>query len=114
MFPVNTLLRPNGKTVALSVAATSHAAVTVTAADNTQQGYAALLNTGTTTVAITMDPSSAPAAVLPTDGSPTGTIILPPSMTQPLYVPTPGASFSVAAIGSGAGPALVYITPMAV
>jgi hypothetical protein len=115
MLPIN-LLRANGRTVALSVTAAAHASVAVVANDESQPGFAAFLNTGATTVAITLAPKGMAAAVpaFPTDGSPTATIILPPGMTQPLTLPMPGASFSVAAIGSAAGPSLVYITPMSV
>lgn len=108
-------LRQNGPTVALSVGSTAHASVAVNAANTTQDGYAAFLNTGSTTVAVTMAPSgaTAPTPVLPADGTPENVIVLPPSMNQPYILPAPGASFAVAAIGSGAGPSLVYITPMA-
>jgi hypothetical protein len=117
LFP-NSLgaFRPNGKTVALSVTNIAHGSVAITASDETPVGFAEFQNTGATTVAISFAPKggTAPTAVLPADGSPTATIILPPNMQQPKVYQTPGATFAVDAIGSAAGPSLVYITPLAV
>ena len=101
----------------LSVGNTSHTAVTVTQAGNDQQNYAAFLNTGTNPVGILVSPQSSPAAVLPTDGSSSVfcSFVLPASMTTPLMVAVPlqgypAGQFSVTAIGTAAGPAVVYIT----
>lgn len=107
-------LRKGGPTAALSVVATSHAAVTVSAASTDSANFAAFLNTGAATVAVNVAPTNAAAAVLPVDGTPSDVILLPPSMTQPIVYAVPPGSFSVTAIGSAAGPSLVYITPLVV
>lgn len=102
-----------GPTVALSVANTSHAAVTVSAATNNEQmNYAAFLNTGTTVVQVIVSSVSAPAAVLATDGTPANGFVLPASMTAPMVVRVPAGSFSTTMIGSAAGPSVVYVTPL--
>lgn len=109
-------LRPNGQTYALSITNTAHAAVTVSAIDTDQPGYANLLNLGSVAVALTFAPAGSSGIntpAFPVDGSPSATIVLPPNMTQPLQVTTPGAAFIVSGIAAAAGPALVYITPMA-
>ena len=114
---LTTVIRPLGYTYMLSVGNTSHAAVTITQIGNDQCNYAAFLNTGANPVGINITPASAPACVLPTDGSFSSScdVVLPANMTQPmiLAVPLQGApagSFSMTAIGTVAGPAVVYVT----
>ncbi|WP_024873154.1 hypothetical protein [Tolumonas lignilytica] len=109
-------LRQNGNTYALSVTNSAHAAVTITANDADQPGYVELLNLGTVAVAMTFAPAGSSAIttpVFPTDGSPQQVIVLPPNMTAPITKSAPGASFIVSAIAAAAGPALVYVTPVA-
>ena len=114
---ISIVVRNIGPTVALSVTAASTAAVTVSATSNEQMTFASFLNTGANPVAVTVSPvATAPASVLPGAGTPQTVIMLPASMLMPaLYaVPNgPGNTFSVTAIGTAAGPALVYITPVA-
>jgi len=111
---LTTVVRLAGRTTALSVAATAHTAVTVSATGGSVlSNYAAFLNTGANTVAIEISPTgiTAVTASIASDGS-TGSYILPASMTQPIVLATPANAFQVSAIGSAAGPALVYITPV--
>ena len=107
-----TCFRQIGPTVAMSVGATSHAAVTIVSSSNDQCNFAAFLNTGTTTVAVNIAATNAPAAVMPVDGVSQTVIVLPPSMTTPVAYAVPAAPFSASAIGSAAGPSTVYITPV--
>ena len=110
---ITTVLRLQAKTTALSVVGTVHAPVTVTSVGNNQVNYAAFLNTGANSVAIEISTAdvTATAATLPAAGTP-GSFLLPPLMTQPMVLATPANNFQVSAIGSAAGPALVYITPV--
>jgi len=114
---ISMVVRPIGPTWMLSVAATSHAAVTVTQTGNDQFNYAMFTNTGPNPVGILISPQSAPAAVLPVDGASSSacSFVLPALMTQPMIVAVPlqgypAGQFSVTAIGTAAGPAVVYIT----
>lgn len=106
------VIRNIGQTVALSVTAASTAAVTVADANAEIQSFASFLNTGAAAVAVNIATTgTAAAAVLPVAGTPQTVIMLPPLMTMPvIYVVPP--SFSCTAIGSAAGPSLVYITPV--
>lgn len=109
---LSTVVRNIGPTYALSVGATSTAALQVSPVTYEMGVYLSFLNTGATTVAINMAPNGvAGAAVFPVPGSPQQTIILPPLMTQPTIYAAP-QSASITAIGSGAGPGTVYITPV--
>ena len=115
---ISLVVRNIGPTVALSVTAASTTAVTVSGTSNEAITFASFLNTGATVIAVTVAPVSAAASVLPAAGGAAQTVImLPASMTLPVVyaVPSsgPGTGFSVTAIGSAAGPSLVYITPVA-
>lgn len=106
--------RPAGPTQALSVVAASHAAVTITLFDNTQANWVSLINTGTVAVAVKVTQSGL-AAALPVDGTP-GDWVLPPLMPLPMSIPLPNplstGPTQITAIGAGAGPSLVYATPI--
>jgi hypothetical protein len=107
--------RAAGPTVALSVVATSHAAVPILLSGNDQTNYLALLNTGAVVVAVRLSQTGV-AATLPIDGTP-GDFILPAAMTQPLIVPMPmgpSAPAQITAIGATAGPSLIYATPVVI
>jgi len=109
-----TVLRLAGQTTALSVAATAHAAVTVSAVGGSVlSNYASFLNVGANTVAVEISPVgvTATAATIGADGA-TGSFILPPLMTVPIVLAVPANSFQVSAIGSAAGPSLIYVTPL--
>ena len=114
---ISTVVRNIGPTVVLSVAATTTASVSVVATSNEQLTFASFLNTGANPVAVTVSTAAtAPASVLPVAGTPQTVIMLPASMVQPAIYAVPNGlsnTFSVTAIGTAAGPALVYITPVA-
>ena len=111
---LTTVVRLVGRTTTLSVTASAHTAVTVSAVGGSVlSNYAAFLNTGSNTVAIEISPTgiTAVTASIGADSA-TGSYILPASMTQPIVLAVPANAFQVSAIGSAAGPALVYITPV--
>ena len=109
---ISIVIRNIGPTIALYVTASATTAVTVASTGAEIQEYASFLNTGATVVAVNITPNgTAPAAVLPVAGTPQTVIILPAAMTQPVIYAVP-SSFSCTAIGTGAGPSLVYITPV--
>lgn len=109
-------MRTLGKTHALSVSNSSHSSVTIGSDVNEQCNTVALVNGGATTVSLTFSAeASAPATVLPADGSPTlVTVTIPPNMITPWVWNVPRMPCSVTAIGSAAGPSIVYITPVQV
>jgi hypothetical protein len=109
-----TVLRLAGRTTTLSVAATAHAAVTVSAVGGSVlSSYASFLNTGSNTVAVEVSPTgiTAVTASIGADSA-TGSFILPALMTVPIVLAVPTNAFQVSAIGSAAGPSLIYVTPL--
>lgn len=106
--------RPAGPTVALSVVATSHAAVPLTVVGNDVVTYVALVNSGAIAVAVRFSVAGT-AAAFPVDGTP-GDFVLPAAQDQPTVLPLPsagqGAPCQITAIGSAAGPAIIYATPV--
>lgn len=113
------VMRQIGPTMGLSVAATSHAGVTLTTYSNDQFNYCACMNTGSVAVAINFtgvnSGQTANAAVLPGDGT-AGNFVLPPNMDYPLLIAVPATppngTLQVTAIGASAGPTLVVVTPV--
>ncbi len=117
------VIRPLGPTAALSVANTQHAAVAITGVPNEVSNFAAFTNPGTTDICVMVMPlqiggiaPTAPALAFPVDGTPTvpNSFILPHGMIAPLIVAVPNSNggFAVSAIGSGAGPSVMYVTPV--
>ena len=115
--------RVAGPTYALSVTASAHAALAVLPKANDQVNYAAFINTGATVVCVVMaqlpatGTAAVPVVVFPVDGTPTipNSFILPAAMVQPMIVSVPTGQttgFSVGAIGSAAGPSIIYVTPV--
>ena len=108
------VIRNGGKTVALSVTGSAHAAVQLTATTNDQINYVSCLNTGAVNVAVRFSQLSTDAATLPSDGTP-GDFLLPALMQLPIVLACPPINMQspcyVTAIGAGAGPSLVYFTP---
>jgi len=108
------VIRIGGKTAALSVTGSAHAAVQLTANTNDLINYVSCMNFGAVSVAIKFSQLSSDTAALPVDGTP-GDFILPPLMTVPVVLACPpiGGQLPcyVTAIGSAAGPSLVYLTP---
>ena len=107
------VFRPIGPTTAIGVSSTSSTAVTITPNGNDQINYCAFLNTNNFPVAVTIAPSSAAAAVLPTAGNTSQSWVLGVSMTSPMVLAVPANSFSVTAIASGSNTGTIYVTPMA-
>ena len=106
------VIRTAGPTVALSVTASSTSATLIDDNTNDQINYASFLNTGSAGVAIKWGDANVGAAVLPVSGT-NGDFLLPAGMTSPVVLAVPTTPFYVRAIGSAAGPSLVYITPAA-
>jgi hypothetical protein len=108
------VIRIGGKTAALSVTASAHSAVQLTANTNDLINYVSCLNLGSVSVAVKFSQLSSDSATLPVDATP-GDFLLPPLMTTPVVVACPpiGGQLPcyVTAIGSAAGPSLVYLTP---
>jgi hypothetical protein len=108
------VIRNGGKTVALSVTASAHAAVQLTGNTNDQINYVSCLNTGAVSVAVRFSQLSTDSATLPVDGTP-GDFLLPAAMQLPIVLACPPINMQkpcyVTAIGSAAGPSLVYLTP---
>jgi hypothetical protein len=102
--------RPAGQTIALSVVATSHAAIPIIGNDNTQFNWVACINPGAVAVAIQLSSGAVPAT-LPVDGTP-GSFLLPPLMQVPITLPCPSLNPNVTAIGATAGPTIIYVTPV--
>ena len=98
--------------MALSVTASSTSATLIDDNTNDQINYASFLNTGSNVVAIKLGDANVGAAVLPVSGT-NGDFLLPAGMTSPVVLAVPTTPFYVRAIGSAAGPSLVYITPAA-
>ena len=98
--------------MALSVTASSTSATLINDNTNDQINYASFLNTGSAVVAIKWGDANVGAAVLPVSGT-NGDFLLPAGMTSPVVLAVPTTPFYVRAIGSAAGPSLVYITPAA-
>jgi len=115
MADISQAIRPTGPTVALSVVATSHAAVALNATLNENTNFVALLNPGAVAVAVKISQTGV-AATLPTDGTP-GDFVLPPLMELPLLLPCaigPQSAGQITAIGATAGPTIIYATPCTV
>ena len=107
------VFRPVGPTTAIGVSSTSSTAVTITPNGNDQINYCGFLNTNSFPIAITVTPSSAPAAVLPTAGNTSQSWVLGVAMPTPMVIAVPANSFSVTAIASGSNTGTIYVTPMA-
>ena len=107
------VIRQGGKTVALSVGATAHAAVQISGNTNDQINFASCLNTGSAPVTIKFSQLSTDVASIPVDGTP-GDYVLPASMQWPITLAVPTINTQnpcyVTAI-AGSGTNLVYITP---
>lgn len=107
----SSVLRTAGKTYALSVTSSSHAAVLIEDNTNDQVNYTSFLNTGTSAIAVKWGTADPGAAVLPVDGTP-GDFVLPAGMTRPLIVATPALPYYLTAISASAT-GILYVTPAA-
>jgi hypothetical protein len=104
------VFRIAGPTTAIAVTTSSSTAVTITPKGNDQINYCGFLNTSTNVIAVTIAPTSAGAAVLPSAGSTSNSFVLGVSMQSPMVVAVPPNSFSVTTIGSTTS--TLYVTPM--
>lgn len=108
------VFRLGGPTVGLSVVATSHAAVPITVTTNDYASFVSLLNTGAVAMAVRLSVAGT-AATLPGDGT-TGDFVLAAAMQAPLILPLPSPAgvspCQITAIGTAAGPSLLYVTPL--
>lgn len=109
----STVIRNAGVTTAMSVGATSTSAVQIDDNTNDQVNYVQLLNTGSNPVAVKFGDANVGAAVFPVSGTSTGDYVLPANMTYPAILACPTTPFYIRAIGSTAGPAIIYVTPTA-
>lgn len=108
-----TSIRSIGVTTAVSVGATATTAALIQSNTNDKNTFVSLINTGATSVAVVFGPSDMADPVLPVSGSTTGNFVLPPSMNAPIIFEIPTTPTYVKMIGSGAGPSIVYVTPVA-
>ena len=104
------VFRIAGPTTAIAVTTSSSTAVTITPKGNDQINFCGFLNTSTNVIAVTIAPTSAGAAVLPTAGNTSNSFILGVTMSTPMVVAVPPDSFSVTTIGSTSS--TLYVTPM--
>lgn len=104
------VLRVVGKTYALSVTSSSHAAVLIDDTTNDQVNYAAFINTGTSAIAVKVGRADPGAAVLPVDGTPAD-YVLPAGMTQPVVLAVPQTPYYLTAISASAT-GIIYVTPV--
>lgn len=117
------VIRPLGPTFAMSVANTQHASVAIPFPTSEICNFAAFTNPGATDICVMIMPllagGAAPTAstlAFPVDGTPTvpNSFIIPHGMTAPIILAVPNANggFAVSAIGSAAGPSIMYINPV--
>jgi hypothetical protein len=101
--------QPDGNTVALSVANSSHSAVTITCTSGGAQNLY-IQNPSANPVAFNVlgGGGTAAAAVFPVDGTPANGFVVPAGAAKIISAsPNP----SVTAIALVAGPSIVYLTP---
>jgi hypothetical protein len=114
---VSIVYRVAGPVSAISVGTASTTPVNVVPNPSEQANFAEFVNPGSTEVCCVVAPlgNPPPTIVFPVAGTPTvpNAILLPHGMTQGKVVAVPQNGFAVSAIGSAAGPSIIYITPMA-
>lgn len=112
------VVRSIGPTYALSVTASQHAAVGIVPLNRDICNFAAFTNSGATDICITWSPyNTTPATealVFPVDGTPTipNSFIIRAATIVPVIIAVPANGFCLSAIGSGAGPSILYVTPV--
>ena len=117
MSATSNAYRIAGPTYAISVTASQSTALAVfPGGTNDSANYAIFQNTGSTVVCVVVAPLPAnqtavtPGLAFPVPGTPTvpNSFILPAAPGE-IVVVVPTGGFSVSAIGSGAGPSVVYV-----
>ncbi|MDE3022971.1 MAG: hypothetical protein KGI54_14125 [Pseudomonadota bacterium] len=114
MSGITILLRPCGKTAALSVTNSAHAEVTVESNTNENVTQAAFLNTGASVLAVSLAPSgnTPETPAIPSDGNTTDSLILAPNMTAPVVIITPPCPFNLKAISGSSTASVLYVMPV--
>ncbi len=114
MSGLSPIITPAGPVQALSVNASAHAAVALTVWPGASPNFVLLQNSGTIPVAVRLSPTGVAPPAFPVDGTPAdGVVVLLGGQT--LTVPMPKGITNearITAIGSAAGPAIVYATPV--
>lgn len=106
-------LRLAGPTLNLSVTGAAHTTVTATLYTSDQANYVALLNTGTSAVAVALQPAAKTTVTSAADGTSTTDIVIPGSMTSPMLVSVGNYPLAVTAIAAVTGTTnTVYVTPV--
>jgi hypothetical protein len=105
-----TVLRPAGKTYAISVTATSSTSITIDDTTNDQVNYATFLNAGSKACAVSVSSlATAPVCVFPSAGTP-GDFVLPANMTYPVTLVVPTLPFQITAVCGGSDTTTLYVT----
>ena len=105
-----TVLRPTGKTYAISVTATSSTSITIDDQTNDQVNFATFLNVGSKPCAVSVSSlATAPVCVFPTAGTP-GDFVLPANMTYPVTLSVPTVPFQMTAVCGGTDTTTLYVT----
>ncbi|MCC6800414.1 MAG: hypothetical protein IT325_09865 [Anaerolineae bacterium] len=114
MSGLSPIIIPAGPVRALSVTASAHAAVVLTSWPGGSPNFALLQNSGTIPVAVRLSQTGVAPPAFPVDPTAAdGVVVLLAGQT--LIVPMPmGATGTaqVTAIGSAAGPSILYVTPV--
>lgn len=108
------IIAPAGPVRALSVTASAHAAVALTVWPGHSPNFALLQNAGTIPIAARLSQTGVAPPAFPVDPTPAdGVVVLLAGQT--LAVPMPmgrDGLAQVTAIGSAAGPSILYVTPI--
>jgi len=106
---VNTsVMRPSGRTYALSLTTSASTALLIEATTNDQTNYVSLLNTGSGVAGVELSNSSTVTTPTVASTGNSGSFILPAGMTFPLLIAAPKAPFYIKAISSSTN--VLYIT----
>jgi hypothetical protein len=105
--------RPNGPTYRITVPASASTPLEIVPNTNVENNYVALINTGTSSVVVSLGTASGTTRTpaVPTTGNSTPGVILPPSMNYPIVVPAPRNSFFISIIGTAAN-GECFVTPL--
>ncbi|HMN81679.1 MAG TPA: hypothetical protein PKA20_17400 [Burkholderiaceae bacterium] len=114
MSGLSPIVSPAGPVQALSVVNTAHAAVLLAVWPGHSPNFVLLQNSGTIPVAVRLSQTGVAPPAFPVDPTPAdGVVVLLAGQT--LSVPMPkgaGGETRITAIGSAAGPAILYATPV--
>ncbi len=108
------IIAPAGPVRALSVTASAHAAVVLTAWPGHSPNFVLLQNSGTIPMAVRLSQTGVAPPAFPVDPTPADGVVVVLG-GQTIAVPMPMArdgTAQITAIGSAAGPAILYATPI--